>query len=180
MNCADFIRSSYRLVVRMHPGVFRERFGDEMLWIFDEERRRGATARVFFDGVRSLIRQRSRIEKTPEPLVAGFVLIDTGLDIAPRRFVEAGVTASLVLAGFMFLLGKTGKPLMVPACLPVVPRSAPRLQAPSRVHALSKDMTNVSRRLDSTQIDNATASAVRIAHAQELSSSAGARYCSAN
>jgi hypothetical protein len=175
MKRADFLRSSYRLILQMHPGSFRDRFGDEMLWVFDEERQRGRTARVFFDGVLSLLRQRSKVEKAPEPMVAGFALLDTGLGIAPRRFVEAGITASLVLAGFMLLLGK---PPLIPVCLPGVPRAAPhRLHAPSRISAVPLTVPNRSR-LDPQQIDNATASAVRMAHVQELSNSQAARFCS--
>jgi len=30
------MRSFYRLVLKLHPAAFRERFGDEMLCIFDE------------------------------------------------------------------------------------------------------------------------------------------------
>lgn len=178
MNGADFLRSSYRLIVRMHPGPFRDRFGDEMVWIFEEERRRGAAARLFFDGIVSLLRQRSKVEKSAAPMVAGFGLLDMGWDIAPRRFVEAGITASLILAGFMLLLGKVGKPLLIPACPPGTPRAAaPRLQAPSRISAVPISGTNHSR-VDSGQVDNAAASAVRIAHAQELSGRLAARFCS--
>jgi hypothetical protein len=180
MRRADFLRSSYRVILQMHPGSFRERFGDEMLWVFDEERQRGRTARVFFDGVVSLLRQRSKVERAPEPMVAGFALLDTGLGIAPRRFVEAGITASLILAGFMLLLGKAGNPILGPACVPGVPRSAPpRIQAPARVSAVPVTARSHSP-VDSGKIDNAMASAVRIVHAQEMSSGLAMRFCPVN
>ena len=49
-------RMTYRLILRVHPGSFRERFGDEMLWIFDEE----MPARrweIVVDGALSAVRQ---------------------------------------------------------------------------------------------------------------------------
>jgi len=177
MNRPDFLRSSYRLILRMHPEPFRDRFGEEMLWIFEEERRRGKAARLLFDGVLSLLRQHSTVEKAPEPVMAGFGLLDTSLDIAPRRFVEAGITASLILAGFLLLLGKTGTPMAAAACLPGVAHAAPRLlQAPSRIQRFPEAASSSGpRRPDPGQVDNAAASAVRIVRAQELSA---AGYCS--
>jgi hypothetical protein len=164
----------------MHPGSFRDRFGDEMVWIFDEERHRGGGARLFFDGMVSLLRQRSKVERAPAPVVAGFGLLDTGWSIAPRRFVEAGITASLILAGFMLLLGKAGHPILGPACVPGAPRTAPpRIQAPSRVSAVPVTARSHSP-VDSGKIDNATASAVRTVHAQEKSSRLAARFCPVN
>lgn len=49
-------RFLYRALIALHPPRFRERFGDEMLCVFDEagdER----TVRFFADGVLSLLRQ---------------------------------------------------------------------------------------------------------------------------
>jgi hypothetical protein len=178
MNRADIVRSSYRLVLRMHPAKFRERFGDEMLWIFDEERHRGAGTRLFFDGVLSVLRQRWKVEKSPAQVVAGFGLLDTGWGIAPRRFVEAGITASFILAGFMLLLEKTGKPSLT-ACSPAMPRAASaRIQAPSRISAVPITVKDHSR-VDSGKIDSSAANAVRIVHATE-SVDSSARYCPTN
>jgi len=50
-------RNLYRVLIALHPRRFRERFGDEMLWIFDEsppERR----PRLLADSLFSLLRQR--------------------------------------------------------------------------------------------------------------------------
>jgi len=180
MSRANFLRSSYCLIVRMHPGPFRDRFGDEMMWIFDEEQHRGRGARLFFDGILSLLRQRSKVERAPAPAVAGLGLLDTGWDIAPRRFIEAGITASLILAGFMLLLGKAGNPTLMPACVPGAPRAtAPRIQAPARISAIPVAARNHSP-VDSGKIDNAAASAVRIVHAQEMSNGLAAHFCSVN
>ena len=164
----------------MHPRPFRERFGNEMLWIFDEERHRGGAARLFCDGLLSLLRQCSKVETTPAPAVAGFGLLDTSWNIAPRRFVEAGITASLILVGFMLLLGKAGNQIPVPACAPGVSRAvAPRIQAPSRISAVPVRTLNQGR-VDAGQVDSAAASAVRIVHAQEISRGLATRFCSVN
>ena len=36
-----FARTAYGLVVQSHPLAFRSEFGEEMLWIFDEQMRCG-------------------------------------------------------------------------------------------------------------------------------------------
>jgi D-alanyl-D-alanine carboxypeptidase len=50
-------RSLYRGLLRLHPPAFRERFGEEMLWIFDEAAEMQGVARLLADGVVSLVRQ---------------------------------------------------------------------------------------------------------------------------
>lgn len=55
----------YRLILRSHPPSFIDRFGDEMLWIFQKECQRGATVRLLFDGVLSLLRQRLSTQDEP-------------------------------------------------------------------------------------------------------------------
>jgi len=50
------MRRLYRLLILLHPPAFRQQFGDEMLWIFDESRSdRGPS--LFGDGVVSVVRQ---------------------------------------------------------------------------------------------------------------------------
>jgi hypothetical protein len=49
-------RFLYRALIALHPPRFRERFGDEMLCVFDETGR-DRTLRLFADGVLSLVRQ---------------------------------------------------------------------------------------------------------------------------
>src|ERR1700732_3276345 len=50
-------RLAYRCVVRLHPRVFREQFGHEMTWIFEEATETHGALRLLGDGVVSLIRQ---------------------------------------------------------------------------------------------------------------------------
>ena len=51
------LRPLYRYLLRLHPKAFRQRYGREMLWIFDESS--GVTDRgsLFVDGMVSLVRQ---------------------------------------------------------------------------------------------------------------------------
>jgi hypothetical protein len=48
----------YLVLLRLHPRAFRERFGDEMIAIFEEEERSGNNVSLLFDAVSSLFRQR--------------------------------------------------------------------------------------------------------------------------
>ena len=51
------LRFFYRWILRFHPARFRERFGDEMLSIFDHIEGRAATAELVADAFISLVRQ---------------------------------------------------------------------------------------------------------------------------
>jgi CubicO group peptidase (beta-lactamase class C family) len=44
-------------VVRLHPRIFREQFGEEMMWIFEEATETHGALRLLVDGVISLMRQ---------------------------------------------------------------------------------------------------------------------------
>jgi hypothetical protein len=51
------LRSFYRFALRLHPPCFRERFGEEMLSIFDQAAGRSASLMLLLDALRSLARQ---------------------------------------------------------------------------------------------------------------------------
>lgn len=51
------LRRLYRCAVRLHPSSFRRRFGEEMLYIFDQQKGTLAALRVMLDCVFSLLRQ---------------------------------------------------------------------------------------------------------------------------
>ena len=51
------MRHVYRLLIRSHPKAFRERFGSEMLCIFEEAGQTEGPVRLIVDGVLSLLRQ---------------------------------------------------------------------------------------------------------------------------
>lgn len=74
-----FVRTLYRLALHLHPRAFRAEFGDEMLWIFDEQSHSGETGlaqliidvELFLDAMRSaliqhLLREPSR-PRRPRP-----------------------------------------------------------------------------------------------------------------
>jgi len=50
------IRIIYRALLYLHPPAFREQFGDEMLWIFDETSS-GSAVPLLADGFVSALRQ---------------------------------------------------------------------------------------------------------------------------
>lgn len=96
MNRA-FARFAYRLLLSLHPASFQDEFGTEMLWIFDEEYSQGGAAYMFLDGVISLLRQCSRLEKDPGQLSITSGEIITGPGIGPVRLLQAGVTLSFIV-----------------------------------------------------------------------------------
>lgn len=52
------IRVLYALLIRLHPLAFRERFGPEMLWIFEEAGNASGCGSLLGDATVSLLRQR--------------------------------------------------------------------------------------------------------------------------
>ena len=50
-------RSLYRLLLYLHPPSFRQRFAEDMLWIFDEAAETQGVLRLFADAFVSLLRQ---------------------------------------------------------------------------------------------------------------------------
>jgi hypothetical protein len=101
MNTA-ISRFAYRLLLRLHPAGFRDEFAAEMLWIYDEECQEGA-GHLFLDGAISLLRQRCRLQHDPGQLSIASGAIITGPGIGAIRFLQAGLTASLLLGGLTFL-----------------------------------------------------------------------------
>ena len=51
------MRNLYRFLLRMHPATFRERFAEELLWIYDESLPQHGSPRLCADGFVSLLRQ---------------------------------------------------------------------------------------------------------------------------
>jgi hypothetical protein len=51
------LRHLYRCIVRLHPSSFRQRFADEMLYIFDQQKGGLAAPGIALDGIISLFRQ---------------------------------------------------------------------------------------------------------------------------
>ena len=98
------LRSAYRLLLRVHPPHFRGEFGEEMLWIFDEECRRGRAGRMILDGMLSLIRQRCAFQRAPERVTAGVGLILSDDGISAARLMQAGLLLSVLIATFLLVV----------------------------------------------------------------------------
>jgi hypothetical protein len=66
-------RSLYRFLLRFHPAQFRNKFEDQMLWIFDESVATRGAASLLLDALVSLVRQwvlRSGYWRHPRPTMA--------------------------------------------------------------------------------------------------------------
>ena len=50
-------RALYQFLLWLHPPFFRQRFGEEMLWIYDESAATHGVLALFTDGLASLARQ---------------------------------------------------------------------------------------------------------------------------
>jgi hypothetical protein len=69
------MRGVYRCLVWLHPAAFRQRFGEEMLWIFDEAADTCGATSLIVDAGRSLIRQ----WLAPSGLCKGFAAVTIGI-----------------------------------------------------------------------------------------------------
>lgn len=97
----SLLRSLYRGMIHLHPAAFRSEFGEEMLWIFDEESSSGRAFSLFLDAARSILLQRVRLHTKKTAPVAYYVEIDSALPA--QRIAQATLAAiyfgtSLVLA----------------------------------------------------------------------------------
>ncbi len=123
MSNATLPRMAYRLLLRVHPRPFRDRFGSEMLWIFDEECKKQAATRLLIEGAISAVRQHTKNQEDLELASPAFG-VEVASGVSPRRFVQAGVIASVLAYGFMLFLARNSPaiPRVVPAphaCMPV-------------------------------------------------------------
>ena len=83
------LRLAYRAILRLHPHAFRDEFGDEMLWIFDEESRNGDASHLIFDGVRSIVIQNTKPRiREAEAGVPYYCEIESSIPAV--RFTQAG------------------------------------------------------------------------------------------
>ena len=98
-------RAIYRALLRLHPRRFREEYCGEMLWIFDREVKSPMPYRLFWDVVRSLIRQWA-VRPNPALLMAesegapAFRLLDDS-SFGSARFTN-GLLAAVLLLGPIF------------------------------------------------------------------------------
>jgi|GEM_PF-2499167 len=99
------LRSAYRLILRCHPAAFYERFGEEMLWIFDEERKLGNGGHVIIDGTVSLLRQHCKARCAPEPSPMDYEILMGGSGVGVARVMQAFVLFSMIVGGLLVFGG---------------------------------------------------------------------------
>jgi len=101
------LRIAYCAILRLHPVGFRAEFGDEMLWIFDEESRCGNSLHVLLDGLRSVFVQNLRPTPPPQPETANNIYIELDSSLPSERYAQVIITVmfcSLCLTLFMSMV----------------------------------------------------------------------------
>lgn len=93
----SLLRIAYRGMIRLYPASFRSEFGDEMLWIFDEEVRTGNVTPLFVDAARCIVVRHLRPPGERFAASGYYVEIESAL---PAQRV-----AQMVLALFYFGAG---------------------------------------------------------------------------
>ncbi len=92
------MRGFYRFLLRLHPSEFRDRFGDEMLCIFDDASIEGAASFVL-DGCLSLVRQwakRPQIWKWAAATIGGMLSLVAGFgSFLPWQEIWSALRAAL-------------------------------------------------------------------------------------
>ena len=156
----------YSVLLRLHPREFRERFGAEMLDIFEQESRAGNRAALLMDGAISAFRQRAlrpAFEKPtlpaagPAQLAPVFQTLPGGL---PRRsaLVNGALITVALLSVVNFAAARGGggiRKLLIggtyfrPSVLPVEQRPAPGNEFADRVEVGS---SRVSRADETAEI----------------------------
>jgi hypothetical protein len=110
------IRLLYIWLIRLHPAHFRQQFGDEMLWIFDQAAGIRTGVSLLADAFLSLLRQWTFRPGTPAVSSTGpkpdgvpvFYTIDTSL---PRGvLMNGGVWTVAIFAALSFVIGRGGSP----------------------------------------------------------------------
>jgi hypothetical protein len=113
------LRTLFILVLRAHPAPFRQRFGDEMLDIFDQAANRRESWLLLADGIRSAMRQwtlrpefrRSPLEDAPAATGSGDLVFQFVNTQGPRpaAIVEGGFIALLTLCAMVAMIGVGGR-----------------------------------------------------------------------
>ena len=91
----SLFRLAYRVILHLHPQDFRAEFGNEMLWIFDQqmqqEESRSATValRLVLDGMLSILIQNVRPRIQPQVEAAGPIYREVDSAIPAERYAQA-------------------------------------------------------------------------------------------
>jgi hypothetical protein len=104
-------RLLYICLIGLHPRHFRERFGEEMLAIFDEAGGSPERAELFIDVLVSLFRQWALRPAHQEPALSTplFHMLDSSL---PRRsaLVNGALVTLVCFIAMTFFIGRGGHP----------------------------------------------------------------------
>ncbi|MEG9432718.1 hypothetical protein [Terriglobus sp. ADX1] len=100
LHCA---RRIYQLLLALHPAAFRERFAQEMLWVFDQTVADTGVCRALADGILSATKQWAANDMTPSVADGMFGRLPTQ-SVSPQFLAQAVVLAALVALGFFKLL----------------------------------------------------------------------------
>jgi hypothetical protein len=111
MNALNLPQLLYRILLRLHPGSFRTRFQDEMLWVFEEQSRHEHFSTLLLDGLRSLLIQHVSSSHDVEPVHTGFMLEIATSNLSSKRMLQAALGAAALTIGFAFMLAP-GSPIM--------------------------------------------------------------------
>ena len=120
-------RLAYRCVVRMHPRIFREQFGEEMMWIFEEATETHGALRLLGDGVISVARQRIFRPRPSSVVVAeaaSAALHEAGLfawehigtspsRLSAGRWLQGGLMSMVLFTGVWLAASQVGKRMPV-------------------------------------------------------------------
>jgi hypothetical protein len=132
MNVQKSARLLYRLLLRLHPAGFRNRFGEEMLWIFDLSSSAAETAYILCDGARSVFMQHAKFDPQDEPATA-FCMEVRGSSLTIARVGQATVLGGAILLALASILAREMPPESVfhqqPTCQQLdEPRSQANLE----------------------------------------------------
>ena len=136
-------RRIYQLLLRLHPPAFRERFADEMLWLFDETLGDAGLLRLYRDAASSLVKQHTANDHVPRSASQLFQGVPEGTLSATRIF-QAGVVASIAMVGFMELL-QPSVPLPEPPRTFAVRRYVPDICSGTNFVSRSTELHHIRR-----------------------------------
>jgi len=140
-------RRIYQLLLRMHPPAFRERFADEMLWLFDETPGDAGLFKLYTDAAYSLVKQHTANASVPPSSPQLFQALHVRT-LSTTRVFQAGVVASLVTIGFMKLLQPALPLPELPRTYAVrryVPDICSRNELRVSIHSTSPDSTRAHK-----------------------------------
>lgn len=101
------LRLLYRALLHLHPNSFRDRFGEEMLWIFDEQTRQSRSLPLLVDVLRSLLVQHVAAQLHPQPQPSSFY---SEISSTPplRRIAHATILSIAAVSILTHLFGPQG------------------------------------------------------------------------